>query len=118
MMQYLGIVEQRTNEILQLYAQHQAAVQGKPGDPAAVAAILGQGPHLPAGTTQITINPPSTGEDFDSDDDSEDEVNDMPLSRKDLKDRAMKGLTKRGGGGGGAADGSKGAKAGKKGKAK
>ena len=120
MMQYLGIVEQRTNEILQLYAQHQAAVQGKPGDPAAVAAILGQGPHLPAGTTQITINPPSTGEDFDSDEDSDDEVNDMPLSRKDLKDRALKGLTKRGGGGGGggAADASKGAKAGKKGKAK
>ena len=55
---------------------------------------------------------------IDLDDDSEDEVNDMPLSRKDLKDRAMKGLTKRGGGGGGAADGSKGAKAGKKGKAK
>ena len=110
MMQYLGIVEQRTNEILQLYAQHQAAVQGKPGDPAAVAAILGQGPHLPAGTTQITINPPSTGEDFDSDDESDDEVNDMPLSRKDLKDRALKGLTKRGGGGGGAADAAKAAK--------
>ena len=101
MMQYLGIVEQRTNEILQLYAQHQAAVQGKPGDPTAVAAILGQGPHLPAGTTQITINPPSTGEEFDSDDESDDDGTDMPLSRKDLKDRALKGLSKRGGGGGG-----------------
>ena len=56
-----------------LSEEHQAAVQGKPGDPAAVAAILGQGPHLPAGTTQITINPPSTGEDFDSDDDSDDD---------------------------------------------
>ena len=98
MMQYLGIVEQRTNEILQLYAQHQAAVQGKAGDPTTVAAILGQGPHLPAGTTQITINPPSTGVDgIDSDDDSDDDgTADVPLSRKELKERALKGLSKRG----------------------
>lgn len=110
MMQYLGIVEQRTNEILQLYAQHQAAMQGKAGDAATVAAILGQGPHLPAGTTQITINPPSTGIDgLDSDDDSEEDDNDLPLSRKELKERALKGLSKRGGDGG-----SKGAAAGRK----
>ena len=96
MMQYLGIVEQRTNEILQLYAQHQAALQGKANDPAAVAAILGQGPHVPAGTTQITINPPSTGDGFDSDLDSDDDDIDVPLSRQELKKKALKGLSKRG----------------------
>jgi chromosome segregation ATPase len=95
MMSYLGIIEQRTNEILQLYAQHQAAQQGKEGDPSAVAAILGQGPQLPAGTTQISINPPSTGDDFDSDEESGEEDEDKPLSRQELKDRAMRGLNRR-----------------------
>jgi hypothetical protein len=109
MMQYLGIVEQRTNEILQLYAQHQAAIQGKAGDATTVAAILGQGPHLPAGTTQITINPPSTGDTFDSDDDSDDDGADsVPLSRKELKEKALKGLHKRGGGESGGRGGKKG----------
>ena len=103
MMSYLGIIEQRTNEILQLYAQHQAAQQGKEGDPAAVAAILGQGPQLPAGTTQISINPPSTGDDFGSDEDSGDDEDDKPLSRQQLKDRAMRGLNRRVDGGKGAA---------------
>ena len=96
MMQYLGIIEQRTNEILQLYAQHQAAQQGKEGDPAAIAAILGQGPQMPAGATPLTINPPSTGDDFDSDEGSEDD-DDRPLTRGELKERAMRGLSKRGG---------------------
>eukprot|EP01052_Picozoa_sp_SAG31_P030699 SAG31_NODE_3171_length_4590_cov_5.721443_4_plen_165_part_00 len=110
MMSYLGVIEQRTNEILQLYAQHQAAQQGREGDPAAVAAILGQGPQLPAGTTQISINPPSTGEDFASDDDSAEEEDDKPMSRQQLKERAMRGLNRRVDGGKGGRGGARGKK--------
>ena len=70
MMQYLGIIEQRTNEILQLYAATQAreGVVDAQGNPVpAVSSILGQGPQLPAGRNNITIQPPSaTDEAYDS----------------------------------------------------
>ena len=69
---YLGIIEQRTNEILQLYAATQAQARDHTdggGAGFAMSHILGQGPQLPAGSNSITIQPPSTGEDeaMDSD---------------------------------------------------
>ena len=98
MMQYLGIIEQRTNEILQLYAatQAQARDADAPGG-AAMTHILGQGPQLPAGSNSITIQPPSTGDDdgLDSDDDSADEDEDRPFSRDELKAKTIRGLQKR-----------------------
>ena len=65
MMQYLGIIEQRTNEILQLYASTQAqaregAVDAQGNPLPTVTSILGQGPQLPAGQNQINIQPPTT----------------------------------------------------------
>lgn len=65
MMQYLGVIEQRTNEILQMYAAVQMQQQGATGEQAAqqsLANILGQGPHTPAGSIQISINPPAAGD--------------------------------------------------------
>lgn len=101
MMQYLGIIEQRTNEILQLYASTQAQsrdyasdAQGNPLP--SVTSILGQGPQLPAGQNQIIIQPPTTTEDvFDSDEESEDEDDDRPYSRDELKAKTLRGLSKR-----------------------
>jgi chromosome segregation ATPase len=65
MMQYLGIIEQRTNEILQMYAAVQMQQQGSTGEQAAqqsLANILGQGPQVATGVTSISINPPNAGE--------------------------------------------------------
>lgn len=101
MMQYLGIIEQRTNEILQLYASTQAqtregAVDAQGNPLPTVASILGQGPQLPAGHNQIIIQPPTTTEDlYDSDDDSDDDDEDRPFSRDELKAKTMRGLSKR-----------------------
>jgi chromosome segregation ATPase len=99
MMQYLGIIEQRTNEILQLYAATQAreGVMDAAGHPvAAVSSILGQGPQVPAGRHNISIHPPSaTDEAYDSEEDSDDEDEDRPYSRDELKAKTMRGLHKR-----------------------
>ena len=99
MMQYLGIIEQRTNEILQLYAATQAreGVLDAQGNPVpAVSSILGQGPQLPAGRNAITIQPPSaTDEAYDSEEDSDDEDEDRPYSLDELKAKTMRGLSKR-----------------------
>ena len=99
MMQYLGIIEQRTNEILQLYAATQAreGVVDAQGNPVpAVSSILGQGPQLPAGRNNIQIQPPSaTDEAYDSEEDSDDEDEDRPYSRDELKAKTMRGLHKR-----------------------
>ena len=101
MMQYLGIIEQRTNEILQMYAASQAAMHGQdgaPGQGSALSSILGQGPQTAAGSLQISIEPPSTTDDteLDSSDDEQDE--DRPLTREELKAKTMKNLSKREGG--------------------
>merc|ERR1711959_542894 len=73
--------------------------QGSTGDQAAqqsLANILGQGPQTPSGATQVTIAPPSAGgEEGDSDVDSEEEEEDRPLSREELKARTLKGLSRR-----------------------
>jgi len=101
MMQYLGIIEQRTNEILQLYASTQAqaregAVDAQGNPLPTVTSILGQGPQLPAGQNIISIQPPTTTDEaYDSEEDSEDEDDDRPFSRDELKAKTMRGLSKR-----------------------
>ena len=98
MMQYLGIIEQRTNEILQLYAatQLQARDASDGGGPS-VTSVIGQGPQAPAGANVLSIKPPTTGDDaLESDDESEeDEDEDRPFSRDELKLKTMRGLAKR-----------------------
>ena len=99
MMQYLGIIEQRTNEILQLYASTQAreGVVDATGNPLpTVSSILGQGPQQPAGRNTISITAPTTTEEaFDSEEDSEEDDEDRPFSRDELKAKTMRGLHKR-----------------------
>lgn len=76
-MQYLGIIEQRTNEILQMYN----AVTTKEGSTEEPTSLLGKGP-LPA-NSQVVVVAPST-QDFDSgSDDDEDDVI-MPMTREEL----------------------------------
>mmetsp|Transcript_3847 Transcript_3847/g.7513 ORF Transcript_3847/g.7513 Transcript_3847/m.7513 type:complete len:567 (+) Transcript_3847:485-2185(+) len=100
-MQYLGMIEQRTNEILQMYAQSQALARGGAVHPGAAIAVLGQGPKAPPGSSQVSVEPPSSiiqedqqGADS-SDDDEEDLPADRPLSLAELQGKAMKSITKR-----------------------
>ena len=99
MMTYLGIIEQRTNEILQLYSNTLANRQDKETNVLNVnaAAMLGQGPQTPAGTTQIQIHPPSTGEDLDSEEEVDEDEEERPLTRDELKAKTVRGLSKRDG---------------------
>ena len=89
MMQYLGIIEQRTNELLQRYHQKNKDAEG--GE---VVAVMGQGPAAPAGSTVINIDPPVIGDEDDSEDESDDDE-ERPLSRDELKAKTLRGLTKR-----------------------
>eukprot|EP00232_Nephroselmis_pyriformis_P003386 CAMPEP_0182912456 /NCGR_PEP_ID=MMETSP0034_2-20130328/37522_1 /TAXON_ID=156128 /ORGANISM="Nephroselmis pyriformis, Strain CCMP717" /LENGTH=532 /DNA_ID=CAMNT_0025049131 /DNA_START=62 /DNA_END=1660 /DNA_ORIENTATION=- len=92
MMQYLGIIEQRTNEILQMYAASQAAQHSGEGG-ASIASILGQGPQTPAGALHLQIEAPSTTDDVEESESGEEEDDDsMPLSRDDLRAKVNKKL--------------------------
>lgn len=88
-LQYLGIVEQRTNELLQL----QAFIQAKEsGDPDMMSKFLmGHGPQ--GGLAAASFVLPSTGDDYDSDAEAEEEG--KPLTQEELRARAMKGISRR-----------------------
>eukprot|EP00750_Incisomonas_marina_P027061 INCI6104.1.p1 GENE.INCI6104.1~~INCI6104.1.p1 ORF type:complete len:553 (+),score=154.84 INCI6104.1:246-1904(+) len=91
MMQYLGIIEQRTNEILQAWAiyksQHENNAGAADGDdneskdeeekaPSPtfkISSVIGQGPAHPMGDQKIQIAPPAMEEYASGDEDSDDE---------------------------------------------
>ena len=61
-----------------------------------VSSILGQGPQMPAGRNNISIQPPTTTDEaYDSEEDSDEEDEDRPYSRDELKAKTMRGLHKR-----------------------
>lgn len=102
MMQYLGIIEQKTNELLQIHAYLQLKeLQNKPeGDPAgpgtpstATIALLG-GPVAPPAATQITIVPPSTEDDKDDEDDESLDLGRL-LTTHELKARVLRNVQKK-----------------------
>ncbi|GAQ87539.1 hypothetical protein KFL_003590130 [Klebsormidium nitens] len=99
MMQYLGIIEQRTNEILQLYAASQSGGHGGGGLDGVlgtIGSILGQGPQTPAGATTIAIEPPSTTDDMQTESESdEEEMEERPMTRDELRVKTLKSLGKR-----------------------
>eukprot|EP00968_Pinguiococcus_pyrenoidosus_P029408 scaffold8556_cov286-Pinguiococcus_pyrenoidosus.AAC.2 len=85
MMQYLGIIEQRTNEILQSYAASQAVNDS----PQLVSNAVEQ-----AAMTKTTVTPPGL-DDYDSDEDSGQENDERPLTREELNRKMLRGLQKR-----------------------
>eukprot|EP00752_Nemacystus_decipiens_P012433 g11015.t1 len=109
MMQYLGIIEQRTSEILQAYAASQQMTQ----------AVETQGftSPLEGGTADATVPlrlnvQPPAWDDFSSGEDSDQEDDERPLTREELKRKTLRGGGPAGGanaigaggaGGGGAA---------------
>lgn len=51
--------------------------------------LLVAGPAAPPGSVHVGIEPPSTGDDYASDDDSDEEVDDRPMTREELEDRTI-----------------------------
>jgi coiled-coil domain-containing protein 63/114 len=103
MMQYLGMIEQRTNEILQLYATVSAPVmddtsqqeQQGGADPSALINVLGAGPMTPMGQELIQINPPNLNDYSSEEDSDDDEIEARPLTHEELKLKTMKVIHRR-----------------------
>lgn len=90
MMQYLGIIEQRTSEILQAYAASQI---GQPNE---------QSLQLPSvmaaeSPSKLSVTAPSY-EDMSSGDDSDSEEDERPLTRQELDKRTLREFSRKGGG--------------------
>ncbi|DBA84656.1 TPA: outer dynein arm assembly [Trebouxia sp. C0004] len=96
MMQYLGILEQRTNEILQEYVAAVAQDQTAAAEKAAM--LMSATGGSPAGVgSEYVIDPPSTLAAEDSDDNSDGENDDVaPLDRQALETRIQKNIAKKG----------------------
>jgi len=90
----LSVIDQRASEVLQALMKTQTSIlsDGESGSRQGTGII---GPQTPAGSAQVGIEPPTTGEDFDSDQDSEDELDDRPLTRDELHARTMRSISKR-----------------------
>ncbi|KAI8895386.1 hypothetical protein BC833DRAFT_163593 [Globomyces pollinis-pini] len=102
LIQFLGLIEQKANELLTLNflvnspkksVQLTGDADGLAIIPAGgVAGLLGQGPTPQIGA--LSIIAPSTADDHDSGDNASDE-DDRPLTREELKQRTLRGLNKR-----------------------
>ena len=77
MMQYLGVIEQRCNELMHSFSlkasqHHEGKAEGgrhassTRGGEASAALSVGAGPQAPAGSTVINIEPPAIGDDNNS----------------------------------------------------
>lgn len=100
MMQYLGIIEQRTSEILQTHALNQTASGGGAmpmgGGGAMLAANIRQGgaaAAAAAGARKIQVQPP--GLDDLSSEESDAEDDERPLTRDELTQKTLRGISKK-----------------------
>merc|ERR1711871_1565924 len=90
-MTYLGLIEQRANEMLAVHNQILKQREGEEGRGASTVA----GPQSAAGATHINILPPTTGDEYEEEEESDDEEETRPLTREELKARAQKQMTKK-----------------------
>ena len=102
MMQYLGMIEQRTNEILQQWAsvekrkgsinRQKKTVEEKES---VLTNVMGSGPEHPMGEQKIQIAPPTMEDYSDVDaDDSDDDVQ-MPRNLDAIKNEVMRYMSER-----------------------
>ena len=106
MLQFLGIIEQQCNLIIQEYGQVKAkesaaaaassAADGGGDDGGkAMLNVLGIGPTTPMGQDLIHVNPPKL-EDYSSEDEDEDEDEETrPLTREELKAKTLNRMHRR-----------------------
>merc|ERR1712178_644325 len=83
-MTYLGLIEQRANEMLNT---HNQVLKQREGEDAR--GTVAPGPQSAAGATHINILPPTTGDEYEE----EEEI--RPLTRDELGARAQKQMTKK-----------------------
>lgn len=103
MMQYLGMIEQRTNEILQQWAVSQSTTNNEGGQQSdtksstqAIMQVLGQGPTHPMGEQKIQIAPPTMDDYSDNDDDDSDGDDvQMPHNLDQIKNEVMQFMSQR-----------------------
>lgn len=101
MVHYLGVIEQKANRLLQVYAevrQAQLTMKKEEEEKKSNSSVLGSGPKVRRGQELLNVNPPKV-EEYQSDDEDEDDEDDTrPLTRDELKTRTMNKLQRRGGG--------------------
>ncbi|XP_078507066.1 coiled-coil domain-containing protein 63-like isoform X3 [Lissotriton helveticus] len=94
-MQYLGLIEQKTNEILACQSYLDSKNYDKPYDPQESALLL-LGQMTDFHSPSLQILPPSTGDDYDSGTDSPvPEEDERPLTQSELRERIMRGVLKK-----------------------
>uniref|UniRef100_A0A674BH23 Outer dynein arm docking complex subunit 1 n=1 Tax=Salmo trutta TaxID=8032 RepID=A0A674BH23_SALTR len=91
-MTYLGLAEQRTNQLLTMQAFLNSRDLDKEYDPKDLARfLLGQNPEVPR--QNIIIQPPVTGDDYDTEESPLTDEEERPLSQGELRQRIMKGVS-------------------------
>ncbi|MBN3307713.1 CCD63 protein, partial [Amia calva] len=93
-MTFLGLVEQKTSELLTVQSYLNSKDYDKEYDPKEVARVLlGQSQELPI--QYLSIQPPSTGEDYDTEDSPLTDEEERPLTQTELRQRIMKGVLRK-----------------------
>ena len=87
MLNFLGVIEQRTNEILLL---HSALQEGEDEDVQDLPGLQRDGP-----LSQLQIKLPSTVEDYSDDEDEEEDDDQRPFTREELKLKTQRGLQRK-----------------------
>lgn len=100
LMQYLGLIEQRTNEVLQMWAIHEeGGVLNVDNDEhkQALVGILGEGPQQPLNSNEskVRIAPPSMDEYSDVEEDDEAEIENMPKKIDQIKSEVLKYISQK-----------------------
>ncbi|XP_048417703.1 coiled-coil domain-containing protein 114 isoform X2 [Stegostoma tigrinum] len=94
-MQYLGLIEQRANELLSIQSYLASKDYNKPYDPREAAIFL-MGQNLKKPPPPVYIEPPSTGNDNDSDVESPvTDEEERPLTQNELRQRILKGVMRK-----------------------
>jgi coiled-coil domain-containing protein 63/114 len=112
MVHYLGLIEQKSNDVLEEYGRARASLlrapvasteaKGVAPSPTALSAstsqpnlvsVLGAGPKVPMGQELLHVNPPKL-DDYQSDDDDDDDDDTRPFTREELKARTLSKLKK------------------------
>merc|ERR1712039_524620 len=91
MLQYLGIIEQRTNELLAIQTYVNTKDENK-YDPKAPG-LLGEGPGAPQ--QQFPVLPPAVGDEYESEGSEGEEDEARPFTRNELQAKVLKTVEKR-----------------------
>ncbi|CAL1535497.1 unnamed protein product [Lymnaea stagnalis] len=91
MIQYLGIIEQRTNELLAIQVYSNSKDQDK-YDPKAPT-LLGEGPAAPQPIHPVI--PPAVGDEYESEASEDEEEEARPFTRSELQNKVLKTVKKR-----------------------